>query len=147
LQGKKASGEVSVRWGWGSAARRARVLVVDDDAIIRRFLVEALTDDGYEVREAGDGGQALAILGDWRPNLIVLDLMMPVLDGWEFLAQQRHLAHLADIPVLVLSAAHRVQDTALDAAAVFAKPFDLDEVLASAKRLIRARRPALEAVS
>ena len=111
---------------------------------INRLVLEG---EGYAVAVAADGREALAQLrAAPPPSLILLDLMMPVLDGWEFLDQQRHLAHLADIPVLVLSAAHRVQDTAPDAAAVFAKPFDLDEVLASVKQLVRERRPALEAV-
>jgi len=111
--------------------RNGRILVVDDDALIRDTLATALGDEGYAVRVAPDGRAALSSLGNWRPDLIVLDLMMPVMNGAEFRAAQRSTADAAHIPVIVLSAAHEVQSRAasLDPAAVFTKPFDLGALL------------------
>lgn len=116
-----------------------RVLVVDDDALIRDTLATALGDEGYSVRVASDGRAALDTLDGWRPDVIVLDLMMPVMDGSAFRAAQRTSRDVAHIPVIVLSAAHEVHARAagLDAAAVFPKPFDLTELLNVVERLIR----------
>jgi two-component system response regulator MprA len=115
-----------------------RVLVVDDDPSIQGFLAEALTDEGYGVRTAANGREALTVLAGWHPDLILLDLMMPEMDGWAFRAEQRTRADLADVPVIVLSAMRdltsRVQT--LDPAGVFAKPFDLERLLATIERLI-----------
>jgi CheY-like chemotaxis protein len=110
-----------------------RVLVVDDDASIRGFLAEALSDEGYHVETAGNGQEALTILGGWRPDVILLDLMMPVMDGWEFRSAQRQLPGLADVPVIVLSATRDLPSKAeqLQPAWLFSKPFDLDELLAT----------------
>jgi DNA-binding response OmpR family regulator len=111
--------------------RNGRILVVDDDALIRATLATALGDEGYAVRVAPDGRTALSSIGNWRPDLIVLDLMMPVMNGVEFRAAQRSAADTAQIPVIILSAAHEVQSRAasLDPAAVFTKPFDLGALL------------------
>ena len=108
-----------------------RVLVVDDDALIRDTLATALGDEGYAVRVAPDGRAALRSISNWRPDVIVLDLMMPVMNGAEFRIAQRGAADTAQIPVIVLSAAHEVQARAagLDPAAIFTKPFDLGALL------------------
>jgi CheY-like chemotaxis protein len=115
-----------------------RVLVVDDDALIRDTLATALSDEGYSVRVARDGRVALDTLNQWRPDLIVLDLMMPVMDGPAFRAAQSAEATTAAIPVIVLSAAHNLhrQTKDLGAAAVFAKPFDLVALLDAIERLV-----------
>jgi DNA-binding response OmpR family regulator len=111
--------------------RSGRVLIVDDDALIRDTLATALGDEGYAVRVASNGRAALATLGTWRPDVIVLDLMMPVMDGTAFRVAQRAVAETAQIPIIVLSAIHEVQCRAadLDAAAIFSKPFDLGALL------------------
>ena len=108
-----------------------RVLVVDDDALIRDTLATALGDEGYAVRVAKDGRAALDTMGKWRPDVIVLDLMMPIMDGPSFRAVQRSTSETAQIPVVVLSAAHELDSRAavLEAAAVFSKPFDLGALL------------------
>lgn len=120
----------------------ARILVVDDDALIRDTLATALGDEGYAVHVAGDGRAALNSIGVWRPDVIVLDLMMPVMDGAMFRAEQRSTADTAEIPVIVLSAAHEVQAraAALDAAAIFTKPFDLGALLDAIARVLAANR-------
>jgi CheY-like chemotaxis protein len=114
-----------------SAPTPQRVLVVEDDAVIRGMLVDFLELEGYTVRSAADGSEALAVLGDWPPDLILLDLMMPRMDGWQFRAAQRALPGLGDVPVVVLSAGRDLAErtAALAPAAVIRKPFDLDEVL------------------
>jgi DNA-binding response OmpR family regulator len=120
-----------------------RVLVVDDDALIRDTLATALGDEGYAVRVAGDGRAALDTMGHWRPDVIVLDLMMPVMDGSAFRAAQRSVAETAQIPVIVLSAAHEVNSRAatLEPAAIFGKPFDLGALLDVIERLLGERAP------
>jgi two-component system chemotaxis response regulator CheY len=110
---------------------KPRVLVVDDDLVIRESISALLVDEGYDVREAANGRQALATIEEWLPDLILLDLMMPIMDGWTFRDRQRDIEAARHIPVIVLSATHNLGQRAngLDAAAVFPKPFDLDELL------------------
>jgi CheY-like chemotaxis protein len=117
--------------------RVRRVLVVEDDDAIASLVQQALLDEGdYEVRRAGDGVAALEVLSGWRPDVIVLDLMMPRMDGWRFRAEQRRLAIAADVPVLVASASRRVESLDVDfAAAVIRKPFDLDELIRRVEEL------------
>jgi two-component system response regulator MprA len=121
-----------------------RVLVVDDDELIRDTLATALADEGYLVRVAGDGLAALNTLGEWLPDLIVLDLMMPAMDGLAFRAAQRDLNRAAHIPVIVLSAAHNLSSRTggLGAAAAFAKPFDLSMLLDAVERTVSHVLPA-----
>jgi CheY-like chemotaxis protein len=114
------------------------VLVVDDDAAIRDVLAEVLQDEGYVVRSAANGREALAVLrqGPGVPAIILLDLMMPVMSGWEFRAAQCEDPALAEIPVIVLSAG---RDLSVGAASVRAvsylpKPVDLDVLLDTVSR-------------
>jgi two-component system response regulator MprA len=115
-----------------------RVLVVDDDPSIQGFLAEALADEGYGVRTAANGREALAVLEDWRPDVILLDLMMPEMDGWLFRAEQRAIPAVADVPVIVLSATRDLEAKAqtLDPAHVFPKPFDLELLLGTIEQII-----------
>jgi CheY-like chemotaxis protein len=115
----------------------SRVLVIDDDAVIRETLATALGDEGYSVRCAEDGRAGLETLAGWAPDVIVLDLMMPVMDGHAFLAARAALGNADRIPVIILSAAHqiRAQAAGLNAAAVFPKPFDLGALLDTIARL------------
>jgi CheY-like chemotaxis protein len=105
----------------------ARILVVDDEAFIRMYLEEVLGDEGHEVRSAAEGAAALAILrdGGTLPDLILLDLMMPGMNGWEFRAEQVRDPLLAAIPVVLLSGAGDVQAEArrLGARGFVTKPF------------------------
>jgi DNA-binding response OmpR family regulator len=112
-----------------------RVLVVDDDPDIRELLFTALEDEGFEVVPAGNGQEALAIIKTFRPDVIVLDLMMPVMDGWQFARELR--ARKEDIPLVLLSAARdlRVHAKALSAADIIEKPFDLSELLPKIARV------------
>jgi CheY-like chemotaxis protein len=114
-----------------------RVLVVDDDPSIQGFLAEALSDEGYDVRAAANGREALTIVREWRPDLILLDLMMPEMDGWAFRAEQRAMPGVSDVPVIVLSATRDLATKArdLEPAQVFAKPFDLEALLGTIEQL------------
>jgi len=113
------------------AARPKQVLVVEDEPMIRAVLDEALRSVGYEVTTASDGRRALALLDGLTPDVIMLDLMMPVMDGFAFRARQLLSARLASIPVIVLSATHELESAAavLRPHAFLRKPFDLDIVL------------------
>ena len=117
-----------------------RILVVEDDDAIRDLLLDVLTDEGYTVRAAGDGAAALAILDGWQPALIILDQLMPRMDGAAFRLAQRARPAIATIPTILLSAARNLPEQArsLDIAATIAKPFNLDELLSLAGELIDA---------
>jgi CheY-like chemotaxis protein len=115
----------------------ARVLIVEDDAVIRDTLADLLDLEGYEARAVTDGEQALAVLDDWTPDVILLDLMMPRMDAWAFREEQRRRPAIARIPIVVLSAGRdlptRTRD--LDPTAIIPKPFDLEVVLHTVQRL------------
>jgi len=115
-----------------------RVLVVEDDRGIRDVLAAVLADEGYDVRQAANGREALAVLERWRPDAILLDLMMPVMDGWTFRREQRHRPAVAEVPVIVLSAVRdpRREAQELGAAGVLAKPFALTDVLETVGRIL-----------
>jgi CheY-like chemotaxis protein len=114
------------------------VLVIEDDQAIRSLLVDVLVDDGYEVRDASDGEEALAVLEGWQPDLIILDQLMPRMDGTAFRAEQLSRPHLAAIPTLLLSAIRDLPEQArdLEVEATMPKPFNLDELLVLAAQLI-----------
>ena len=116
----------------------ATVLVVDDDDGIRGALQALLEDEGYSVRAAGNGIEALAVCGEGLPALIVLDLMMPKMDGATFMGVLRR-GYSTIPPVLVLSASQRApqQVQEMGAEAYIAKPFDLDELLSTVERLVQ----------
>lgn len=116
-----------------------RILVVEDDAAIRDLVSEVLRDDGYEVSEAANGAEALAYVGGHRPDLIVLDLMMPVMDGWAFVEECRRTNKCTEVPIVVTSASHDLPKTAerlrsYGVRTCLAKPFDVDGLLALVER-------------
>ena len=122
-----------------SGRSKPRVLVVDDDPVIRSTVAELLVDEGYDVHQAGDGSEALDLLAEFVPDAIVLDLMMPVLDGWAFVDRCRSLPACAEVPIVVMSATHGLHETAerlhaMGVRAVVAKPFDVDALIAIVQR-------------
>jgi CheY-like chemotaxis protein len=113
-----------------------RVLVVDDEREIREVMVEVLRDEGYEVFSAADGLEGLERLREALPNLVLLDLMMPGMNGWQFRAKQLEQPELARIPVIVVSALGT--DGSLGVQGAIEKPFDLSLLLSEVKRLALA---------
>lgn len=115
-----------------SSAARKTILVVDDDAGIREALGAVLENAGYLVRLADNGETALgALAGPELPSLILLDLMMPVMDGWQFRSRQLADTRLREIPVVIISAGGNVRQKAenLTAAGWLRKPFMLPVLL------------------
>ena len=119
----------------------ASVLVVDDETDIRQAVAEVLADEGYQVFDAGDGAEALAKLRAFHPSVVLLDLMMPGMNGWEFRDAQKHDPDVSEIPVVVLSALGRVGT--IDAEGFIQKPFDLDELLDVVRRHAMRNRGTL----
>src|ERR671933_1253799 len=106
-----------------------RVLVVDEDSTIRDVIALALSDAGYEVIEANDGAAALALVRQRPPDVILLDMRMPIMDGWEFAQAYRHLPG-PHAPVIVVTAASDPAERAAEIKAdgYLAKPFQLDDL-------------------
>lgn len=127
----------------GTAAP-ARVLVVDDDRAVRESLRRSLAFNGYDVHLASDGAEALAGIGAIAPDVVVMDVMMPKLDGLEATRALRAAGN--DVPVIVLTARDAVGDRVegLDAGAddYLTKPFALEELLARIRALLRRVSPA-----
>lgn len=116
------------------------ILLVEDDDANRDAMCDFLREEGYVVVGAENGARAMELLREGlEPALILLDLMMPVMNAWEFRAAQRREPALADIPVILLSAGHRIEEEArrFGAAGVISKPPDLDELLAHIARHCR----------
>ena len=124
-----------------------RVLVVDDEPQIRRALETVLTGHGYAVRATGDGRTATAEIATWQPDVVVLDLVMPGMDGFEVV---REIRTWSAVPIIVLSARGQEQDkiTALDLGAddYLTKPFGTGELLARLRVLLRRRAASPETV-
>jgi two-component system response regulator MprA len=121
---------------------RARILVVDDDPGIAAAVRRALVYEGYEVVVADDGKAALSVARERLPDLVVLDVMLPELDGLEVC---RRLRAAGDVPILMLTARDAVADRVggLDAGAddYLVKPFANDELVARVRTLLRRSRP------
>ena len=113
-----------------------RILVIDDDESIRDFTHPALADANYEVVEAADGATALDLIGTSRPDVILLDMLMPLMDGWEF-ARLYHETPGPHAPIIVVTAARDAGARAgqVNAAGCLAKPFRLDALFASIARV------------
>ena len=118
---------------------KKRILLVDDDESIRQFVEMALTDEGYEVVTAANGQAALDVLGRWTPSLILLDMRMPIMDGWSFSSVWRQAPQKRKVPVVVITAARDAAESAAEigADAVLSKPFDLGELLALVRQHAR----------
>jgi len=123
-----------------------RILVVDDDRAVRESLRRSLQFNGYQVDLASDGQQAIDAVAGQRPDAMVLDVMMPRLDGLEVCRRLRSTGD--DLPILVLTARDAVSDrvAGLDAGAddYLPKPFALEELLARLRALLRRRAPAAD---
>jgi CheY-like chemotaxis protein len=121
------------------------VLIVEDDADLSEMMAELLTIEGFEARTAANGREALDYLHRHaKPDLILLDLMMPEMDGWEFRRRQKADPALAALPVIVLSALDPARAADVRADAVLKKPLDFDRLLELVRHYCDGHsRPAL----
>lgn len=106
-----------------------RLLIVDDELAIVEALQDILSVEGYDVVTAFNGVDGLRRLADSKPNLVLLDLMMPIMDGREMLRRMREDSSLRDIPVVVMSAGRISDEERRSSARFLAKPFELDTLL------------------
>jgi CheY-like chemotaxis protein len=113
-------------------------MIVDDDEDLRETVSSILEDDGYAVTRAAGGAEALALLSaaPRAPDLILLDLMMPGMNGWQFRDRQRRIPTLARIPVMVLTASRSLHLNPIDAKAIVFKPLHVEELLGAVRRAI-----------
>ncbi|MGO9125219.1 MAG: response regulator transcription factor [Terriglobales bacterium] len=130
---------------------KPNILVVDDEPQIARVLKTTLASHGYSIRTARDGDEAVQLMKDWPPDLVITDLRMPNMDG---LALCRHVRTKSDVPIIVLSVRgeERTKVEALDAGAddYVTKPFSVDELLARVRAALRrasaAKKPQSDEV-
>jgi len=120
-----------------------RVLVIDDEADVRELLEYGLGAAGFDVRCAGDGYAAMQIMQQWRPEAVLLDVMLPAIDGFSLLPALRRVT---DAPIIMLTARYQTADKVRGlfqgADDYLAKPFEMDELVA--RLHARLRRPRLE---
>ena len=111
-----------------------RIVIVDDDESIRQIVRLCLSDEGFKVREAANGQAALDALADFQPDLILLDLRMPVMDGWEFARRYAELSG-EHVPIIAFVAALNAEQECamLSTAGIVTKPFDLDDLLTAVR--------------
>ena len=130
--------------GSGSIRRVAdvekkRVLVIDDDLPLRGMLAAALRQHGFQVLLAGDGAEGQRALTIHQPHVILLDLAMPNVNGWDFLQRLQETGHLGKVPIIVVSAHVRVEPQALlqmGVSAILPKPFNLPDLLDVIEHLV-----------
>jgi len=118
--------------------RTKRVLLIEDDAWIRSFLRDVLTDSGYVVVEAADGRTGIRLAFERKPHLVLLDLAMPEVTGVDVLHELQRRASTRNVPVLVISAYTRVlpPDQVERLAGVYSKPLDIDRLLDHTRALL-----------
>lgn len=121
-----------------------KILIADDEENLVEFIGRALKKQGYRVITAYDGDNALFLIGEELPDLVILDLMMPLMDGWEVCRRAKSDSATKDIPILMLTARSSpddaVQGLDLGADDYMRKPFSLDELLARVRVLLRRKR-------
>ena len=116
------------------------VLIVEDDEDLREMMAQLLTLEGFDAATVANGREALDYLrhNSTVPDVILLDLMMPVMDGWEFRRRQKADPDIAPVPVIVLSALDQARAANLDATAFLKKPLDFDRLLTLVRTHCRA---------
>lgn len=127
--------------GTGKSGERAgaRVLVVDDDASILDTVTSILSSEGFAVVSASGGEQALGLLTSWHPTLVLLDMRMPIMDGWAVARAMRETG--SRVPIVVMTAAESAKKWAdeIGAAGHLAKPFLLDDLIECVERYSQGR--------
>ncbi|HYY63978.1 MAG TPA: response regulator [Gaiellaceae bacterium] len=126
----------------GGTQQGPLVLIVDDDARVREYVRVNLEMEGYSVREAGSAEEGLAVLEEVSPDLVLLDVMMPEVDGWEMLRRLQERHGVGAIPVIMFSG--KIDETAAEEASArgaqgfIGKPFDPQQLIERAKQLLPA---------
>jgi DNA-binding response OmpR family regulator len=125
---------------------RPRVLVVEDDPMVMELITTRLELAGFQTYSARNGSEALSRLNDIRPDGMVLDINMPVLDGFEVLTRMKSTGETQRTPTMVLTARNRPEDVkraiTLGARDFISKPFKDDQLIARVGRLVRKAKPA-----
>ena len=123
----------------------ARVLLIDDDQSNLEFMRQVMRIEGHELAWAADGKQGLTLLGQFQPQLIICDVVMPHLGGYAVLETVRADPQFSEVPVLLFSAAMDEEARAMGlrrgATEVLAKPFDLEQVRSAIRRCLGQERP------
>jgi DNA-binding response OmpR family regulator len=115
-----------------SDVERRRILVIDDDMPLRGMLAAALRQAGFQVLLAGDGAEGHRAMTIHKPDVIVLDLAMPNVNGWDFLQKLKETGYFGKLPIIVVSAHLRVEPQAIlqmGVSAILPKPFNLPELI------------------
>lgn len=122
-----------------------KIFIADDDPIVRKFLSALLADAGFEVTAVSDGEKALAGVRETRPDLVILDLVMPYKDGFEVCRGIRATPEVRNVPVIILSMKDREADALksfeLGADDFVRKPFNPLELIARIRKILSAREP------
>ncbi len=121
-----------------------RILIVDDEPAAADLIEAVLKEEGYTVAIARDGAQGLMLARDWNPDLILMDVMLPGVDGGTVTRRLKNAPDTADIPIVAMSAGRNIRqqsDELTDADAALAKPFDIDALLAQVAFHLSRRRP------
>lgn len=111
---------------------KKRVLVIDDDLPLRGMLAAALRQHGFQVLLASDGGEGQRAMTIHKPDVVLLDLAMPDVNGWDFLQRLQETGHLGKVPIIVVSAHLRIDPQAIlkmGVRAILPKPFNLQELI------------------
>jgi CheY-like chemotaxis protein len=120
----------------------SRILVVEDQDDVAQLIDVVLKGEGYTVAIARDGAQGLMMSRDWQPDLILMDIMLPGVDGGTLIARLRQEAETADLPIIAMSASRTLRDRTpeLQADALLSKPFDVDALLVQVQFLLTRGR-------
>jgi two-component system, OmpR family, response regulator AdeR len=119
-----------------------RILIVEDQADVAQLIEVVLKGEGYTVAIARDGAQGLMLARDWKPDLILMDIMLPGVDGGTLIARLRQEAETAELPIIAMSASRTLRDRTaeLQADALLSKPFDVDALLVQVQFLLSRER-------
>ncbi|MEJ7837910.1 MAG: response regulator [Thermomicrobiales bacterium] len=115
-----------------------RILIVEDQADVAQLIDVVLKGEGYSVAIAKDGAQGLMLARDWNPDLILMDIMLPGVDGGALIERLRQEPETADLPIIAMSASRTLRDRTaeLQADALLSKPFDVDALLVQVSFLL-----------
>jgi len=120
-----------------------RILIVDDESAVADLIEAVLVDEGYTVAIARDGIQGIMLARDWKPDLVLMDVMLPGVDGTTAIRRLKNDPATADLPIVAMSAGRTIRrqsNELSDADAALSKPFDIEALLAQIEFLLSRRR-------